>query len=133
MTTRDPGPNRKTSGQRLPEVTVCDPGGSIVPAWAVRGQAAGDRRISPDPAERSADHAADVPSDEAAVARCYTKQTLADYLRVSIRSLDRAAALGMLPCPDLIVGRRSPRWSPATIERWLRNRPRLLGRKGNQS
>jgi hypothetical protein len=59
---------------------------------------------------------------------CYTKRTLAKYLCTSVRSLDRAAAEGLLPEPDLIAG-RSPRWTPATIEAWLRNRPRLPGRR----
>ena len=60
---------------------------------------------------------------------CLDKRGLARFLKVSIRSLDRANALGLLPCPDLVVG-RSPRWSPDTISRWLRTRPRLPGRKG---
>jgi hypothetical protein len=63
------------------------------------------------------------------LAPCFTKQSLADFLETSVRTLDRAAALGLLPAPDLVLG-RSPRWSPTTIERWLRNRPRLPGRKG---
>ncbi len=71
-------------------------------------------------------------TDEAVVTRCFTKQTLARYLGLSVRSLDRANALGLLPCPDLIVG-RSPRWSPQTIERWLRSKPRLPGRKGDEA
>jgi hypothetical protein len=58
----------------------------------------------------------------------FTKRTLAQHLSMSVRSLDRAAAMSVLPEPDLIAG-RSPRWSAATIERWLRNCPRLPGRK----
>jgi hypothetical protein len=62
--------------------------------------------------------------------RCYTKASLARYLQLSVRTLDRAIALGLLPLPDLVVS-RSPRWTPATIEAWLKNRPRLPGlRKG---
>jgi hypothetical protein len=98
-------------------------------SWATRGQSPHDLAPSPDPTGRSADHASVALSDEIAVARCYTKQTLARYLGLSVRSLDRANALGMLPRADLTVG-RSPRWSPQTIERWLRTRPRLPGRKG---
>ena len=61
-------------------------------------------------------------------ARCYTKKSLAAHLAVSVRSLDRAAAEGLLPEPDLIAG-RSPRWTPETIARWLANHPRLPGRR----
>jgi len=60
---------------------------------------------------------------------CYTKKTLAVYLGVSARTLDRAAALGLLPTPDLLVG-RSPRWTPRTVETWLSLHPRLPGRRG---
>jgi hypothetical protein len=70
-----------------------------------------------------------VQPDEPAPARCYTKRTLAGYLGLSVRSLDRANALGLLPIPDLTVG-RSPRWSPETVSKWLRTRQRLPGRKG---
>jgi hypothetical protein len=59
---------------------------------------------------------------------CLDKRGLARFLGLSIRSLDRANAFGLLPCPDLVVG-RSPRWSPDTISKWLRTRPRLPGRK----
>jgi hypothetical protein len=60
---------------------------------------------------------------------CVDKRGLARFLGLSVRSLDRANALGLLPCPDLVVG-RSPRWSPETVSKWLRTRPRLPGRKG---
>jgi hypothetical protein len=60
---------------------------------------------------------------------CMNKRELARFLGLSIRSLDRASALGLLPCPDLVAG-RSPRWSPETVSKWLRSRPRLPGRKG---
>jgi hypothetical protein len=66
------------------------------------------------------------PGDPAPV-RCFTKRSLADYLGLSVRSLDRAAAAGLLPPADLFVG-RSPRYSPETISKWLRTRPRLPGR-----
>jgi len=101
--------------------------------WAGCGQATAEHSASPHANEGSADHASVALSDEAAVPCCFTKRTLAQYLGLSVRSLDRAAALGLLPCPDLVVG-RSPRWSPETIERWLRTRPRLPGRgKGRDS
>ena len=66
--------------------------------------------------------------DARPLTHCFTKRTLATYLGLSVRSLDRAAALGLLPTPDLIAG-RSPRWTPGTIEKWLKNHPRLPGRK----
>jgi hypothetical protein len=102
------------------------------PSWARRGQTPHDLAVSSGPAEGSADQASVTPSDDAAAARCYTKKTLAEYLGLSVRSWDRAAALGLTPAPDLVVG-RSPRWSPQTIEKWLRNRPRLPGRKGSEA
>jgi hypothetical protein len=71
-------------------------------------------------------------TDEDAVARLFDKRRLAHYLGLSIRSLDRAAAMGLLPAPDLVVG-RSPRWSPETITRWLKTRPRLQGRGGRRA
>jgi hypothetical protein len=75
------------------------------------------------PAERGPDDSAPLG------APAFVKRTLARHLSMSVRSLDRAIALGLLPEPDLVVG-RSPRWTAATIDRWLRNRPRLPGRKG---
>jgi hypothetical protein len=71
-------------------------------------------------------------SDEAAVSVCLDKAGLARFLNLSVRSLDRANAMGMLPHPDLVCG-RSPRWSPDTIARWLKTRPRLPGRKGDSA
>lgn len=68
-------------------------------------------------------------TDEATVAVCFTWKTLAQHLSYSVRSLTRANAMGLLPVHDLVVG-RSPRWSPQTIEKWLRTKPRLPGRKG---
>jgi len=100
--------------------------------WAVCGQAGGDHSASPHANEGSADLTSVALTDEAAVVRCFTKQTLARYLGLSVRSLDRANAVGLLPCPDLVVG-RSPRWSPDTVQRWLRTRPRLPGRKGGEA
>jgi hypothetical protein len=67
--------------------------------------------------------------DASVTACCMDKRGLARFLGLSVRSLDRANALGLLPAPDLVVG-RSPRWSTETISKWLRTRPRLPGRKG---
>jgi hypothetical protein len=69
----------------------------------------------------------DRPSEE--LKSCVDKRGLAEFLLLSVRSLDRANAMGLLPTPDLVIG-RSPRWSTDTISRWLRTRPRLPGRKG---
>jgi hypothetical protein len=70
----------------------------------------------------------DVDTPSLDMTTCFTKATLARYLATSVRSLDRAAAEGLLPPPDLIAG-RSPRWTRDTIALWLRNRPRLPGRR----
>ena len=66
-------------------------------------------------------------TDEAALTCFYTKRTLCKWLQISTRTWDRAAAAGLTPVPDLICG-SSPRWSPQTIEKWLRSKPRLPGR-----
>jgi hypothetical protein len=101
---------------------------SLTPlAWTGRRQTAGDQGRSPGPVQGSVDHASDRQSDEAATARCFTKTTLAQYLGLSVRSLDRAIAIGLLPAPDLILG-RSARWTPETTTRWMQSRPRLPGR-----
>jgi hypothetical protein len=61
------------------------------------------------------------------------KARLAAYLGLSYRSLDRCLAVGVLPAPDLTIG-RSPRWLATTIEKWLKSRPRLPGRgRGGRS
>jgi hypothetical protein len=60
---------------------------------------------------------------------CYTKKSLAAHLAISVRTLDRCAANGGVPIPDLLVG-DSPRWAATTISRWLKTKPRLTGRRG---
>jgi len=60
---------------------------------------------------------------------CFTKKTLSEWLHISTRSLDRAIAAGVIPAPDLTVG-RSPRWSEQTIAAFLKTKPRLPGRGG---
>jgi hypothetical protein len=60
---------------------------------------------------------------------CFDKRSLARYLDISVRSWDRATAMSLTPAPDLVVGNRS-RWTPQTIEKWLRTHPRLPGRRG---
>jgi predicted DNA-binding transcriptional regulator AlpA len=44
---------------------------------------------------------------------------LARVLATSLRSLDRMAAAGKLPRPDLYLGVRQPRWRAETIRRWI--------------
>jgi hypothetical protein len=78
-------------------------------------------------------HSAAAPDDDPVPrATCMNKSQLARFLGLSVRSLDRAAALGLLPAPDLVLG-RSARWSPDTISKWLRTHPHLPGRKGVKS
>jgi predicted DNA-binding transcriptional regulator AlpA len=57
----------------------------------------------------------------------HTKSSLARQCGCSLRTLDRARALGQVPPPDWLVG-RSPRWGQATITTWLATRPRIGGR-----
>src|SRR5262249_20344039 len=96
--------------------------------WAGRGQAPGPAGLQETVGGSTQPQPGGL-TQQAATARCFTKRTLADYLGLSVRSLDRANAVGLLPCPDLVVG-RSPRWSPETVHKWLRTHPRLPGRKG---
>jgi predicted DNA-binding transcriptional regulator AlpA len=99
----------------------------ILSSWEGRGKLRQESIPSPNtPAPSSEVNSVD-ETDEAALAVCFDKQGLARFLGLSVRSLDRANAMGLLPCPDLVCG-RSPRWSPSTIEKWLRTRPRLPGR-----
>jgi hypothetical protein len=97
------------------------------PAWATCGQTHDSPAVIPHPSAGSVEAASVGQTDEAPVARCLTKRALCQWLGVSTRTWDRATAERLTPAPDLIVG-RSPRWSPATIERWLRTHPRLPGR-----
>lgn len=54
-------------------------------------------------------------------------QDLGRVLSCSRREVERMRAAGRLPKPDLIVGRRSPRWRPRTIEKWLDEQARGRG------
>lgn len=43
-------------------------------------------------------------------------------LNCGIRTLERLKSAGRLPKPDLLIGtgnRKSPRWKPETIRRWI--------------
>jgi excisionase family DNA binding protein len=44
---------------------------------------------------------------------------LAGILNCSRPTIERMRAAGRLPRADLHVGRRSPRWKPETIRRWI--------------
>jgi predicted DNA-binding transcriptional regulator AlpA len=35
------------------------------------------------------------------------------------RTIERMRACGRLPKPDLLIGRRSPRWRVSTIQAWI--------------
>ena len=95
----------------------------ILPSREGRGQRSHDPTLSPGTPVSSTELN---PADQTG---CFDKPSLARYLKLSVRTLDRLAARGVLPPADLVVG-RSSRWSPSTIERWLRTRPRLPGRGG---
>jgi predicted DNA-binding transcriptional regulator AlpA len=100
--------------------------------WAMRGQSPHDGRSSLKPVAPSTTAAPVQPTHDAAPTTCLSKSGLAEFLGLSVRTLDRAGAMGLLPKPDLVVG-RSPRWSPDTIKRWLRARPKLPGRGGGRN
>jgi hypothetical protein len=78
------------------------------PSWEVGGKLSHDPAVTSPPAITSAEVNPVHTTDEAAVAACFTKRSLCDWLAMSIRSWDRAAALGLTPQPDLVVG-NSPR------------------------
>ena len=96
--------------------------------WAVRGQAAGDHSASPNANEGSADHASVTLSDEAAVVRCFTKKTTCPLPR-AVGPITRSSQRPWGCCPARIWswGESPPRWSPDTIQRWLRTRPTAAG------
>ena len=76
----------------------------ILSPWAARGQTPAPPSASQQPLARSIDPSSVPMTDKLGPARCLTKRGLADYLGISVRSLDRAAALGLLPAPDLHIG-----------------------------
>jgi hypothetical protein len=119
---------RATSGGENPSLGAR----SIIPARPGRGKPSLIDATTSILAGGSGHIARECQTDEAAVSRCFTKKTLCDWLNISTRSWDRATAIGLTPAPDLMVG-SSPRWTPATIERWLRTHPRLPGRKGGEA
>lgn len=49
-----------------------------------------------------------------------TKRELAEWLRLSVRSIDRKVANRELPPPDRLAG--VPRWRESVIKEWLADR-----------
>ncbi len=130
MTSRNPDARKKTLRPGNPRVESRNPNAlEILPSREGCGQQRRNPAPSPAPAITSTEASSVHETDLAAVAVCFTWKTLAEHLNTSVRTLTRANAMGLLPCPDLVCG-RSPRWSPSSIERWLRTKPRLPGRKG---
>jgi hypothetical protein len=114
---------KRPPGRTIPEGRDGGPNSpAILSPWEYRGQAT----VSPVPRPVQAVSSAEAPSDQPSD-RMFGKQELADYLRISVRTLDRLDARKLLPAPDLVVG-RSPRWLPDSIAVWLANKPRLSGR-----
>ncbi len=121
---------KKTLESGNPRVEIRNPDASeIIFRREGRGQQPPDPAPSPGTSDPSAQLNPAGQTDDEAVSVCFTKKTLCQWLQMSERSWSRATALGLTPAPDLVVG-RSPRWSPATISKWLRSEPRLPGRKG---
>jgi hypothetical protein len=119
-----PGPDSGTEGG--------DSRRQILRAWASCGKSHNSSAPSPDPATTSPAPSTVQVTDDALA--CLTKRKLAALLMISVRSLDRSIAEGVIPSPDLWIG-PSPRWTERTISRWLKTRPKLpgRGRKGGQS
>jgi hypothetical protein len=48
--------------------------------------------------------------------------SIADVCRILVinrRTFERMRTAGRIPSPDLFVGKRCPRWAPATIRNWI--------------
>ncbi len=85
----------------------------------------------PAPSPNGTAHSAEVCSVPQTEPVFFTKKTLCRLIQISERSWSRAAAAGLTPPPDLVVGREA-RWSPDTIKKWLRTHPKLPGRGGRR-
>lgn len=44
---------------------------------------------------------------------------LARLLNMSRRTIERERAAGHIPRPDLVLGKRTPRWFRSTVVRWI--------------
>jgi len=113
-----PGPTSPRGENRNPDAPV------RVSGWSGRGQQSHAPALSPSTSDPSTELN---PVDQTAVVRCWSKKTLCEWLGISTRSWDRAAAAGLTPAADLVIG-SSARWAPQTIAKWLRTRPVLPGR-----
>jgi hypothetical protein len=126
--TREPGAQKRPPGD--------NPRGGdsgvqqILQVWATGGTDSHDSAPSHDPATTSPAPSTVQVTDDAS--KCFDKASLARYLRLSVRTLDRLAAQGLLPAADLTIS-GSKRWLQATISRWLLGKPKLSGRKGGRS
>lgn len=48
-----------------------------------------------------------------------TKEQLADYLSIAIRTVDKKISEGYLPKPNTTLGDRSPRWNINVIDDFM--------------
>jgi len=53
---------------------------------------------------------------------------LTRWLSCDVRTVDRMRSSGRLPKPDVIVGRRSPRWRVETICDWINSNGKVMSR-----
>ncbi|CAN5898868.1 helix-turn-helix domain-containing protein [soil metagenome] len=64
-----------------------------------------------------ANAAPEAPAD--AIEPLMTIDALTRVLACDRRTIERMRSAGHLPRPDLMIGRRSPRWKPETIRAWV--------------
>jgi hypothetical protein len=131
MTRHDPGAQKKPPGPGRNPRGGGDPNArSIIHMGYECGNDRTANPPSPDSAHTSADSSTVQMTDDAPP--CFEKAGLARFLSLSVRTLDRLSAQGMLPPADLTIS-GSKRWLRSTISRWLLSKPKLSGRKGEQS
>jgi predicted DNA-binding transcriptional regulator AlpA len=97
-----------------------EPRAALGPAEPLKTKPA-TRPTSPAPRPVGVSKLADVPGLKVA-ADIESLLRMTDLIRVlncSRRIVERLRSSGRLPKPDLYVGKRSPRWKPATIRRWI--------------
>jgi hypothetical protein len=84
------------------------------PGFAARGAVDGPKQ----PCESNT-----VVAEAANLEPLLTREDLATFLKIDLRTLDRMRAGGRLPKPDLVLGARGrgciARWKPASIRAWL--------------
>lgn len=129
MSHRDPSAQENPPGQASPRGGTSNPNAPpILSLREGRGQPSHAAAASQAPPTTSGNPPSEQMTDGIPT-HCFDKSELARYLGISVRTWDRATAARETPPPDLMVG-RSPRWSPETIARWLKTKPRLPGRGG---